>query len=56
MAKIKMFAGMKKCPSGEKYIFRNGIALVPGCIYAGKPMKISIVEFREISKGINNES
>lgn len=34
---------------GETYHFKNGFAKVPGCVFAGKPMKISLIEFNELS-------
>lgn len=30
MAKFKGFNGVKYCSSGERYIFKNGKAIVPG--------------------------
>ena len=56
MAKVKMFSGSKKCPKGDVYKFRKGIAIVPGFIFSGKEVKISIMEFRELSKEIQNDA
>lgn len=36
---------------GEVYTFKNGYAKVPGVLYQGKPMLISIKNFREMTKG-----
>lgn len=56
MAKVKLFSGKKKCPDGDVYKFRKGIANVPGCLFAGQPMKININEFRKILKEIENDN
>ena len=52
MKKLKLFSGNKRCPDKETYKFKKGVALVPGCIFAGQPMKITLTEFRAISKEI----
>jgi len=43
--KIKMFSGKKKCKSGEVYIFKNGIAEVPGVRSSKGPIFITIQDF-----------
>ena len=55
MGKIKMFSGLKKCPLGEAYKFRKGIAIVPGFLFSGDPVHISINEFRQILKEIGDD-
>ena len=49
MAKIKLFSGLKKCPSGELYRFKNGVATVPGMRFHSRALKITIKEFRELT-------
>jgi hypothetical protein len=34
---------------GETYHFKNGFAKVPGCVFAGKPMRINLIEFKELA-------
>jgi len=34
----------------EMYIFKNGYAKVPGCLYKGKPMLISLKYFKEMAQ------
>ena len=34
---------------GETYHFKHGFAKVPGCTFGGKPMKISLIEFKELA-------
>jgi hypothetical protein len=34
---------------GEVYTFRNGVAKVPGCNYRGKPMMITLKEYKELT-------
>jgi len=34
---------------GETYHFKNGFAKVPGCTFSGKPMRISLKEFKELA-------
>lgn len=50
MSKIKLFSGKKRCVDGENYIFRKGIAIVPGFLLAGKEVKISTTQFRDLQK------
>lgn len=46
MGKIKMNTrSIIKTHDGETYMFKNGFAKVPGCVFSGKPMKISLKEF-----------
>ena len=30
---------------GDTYIFKNGVAIVPGCFWKKKPMTVTIKEF-----------
>lgn len=50
--RIKMFSGPKKCISGEKYKFKNGIAEVPDFRIGGEKVFINIAEFNLINKEI----
>jgi hypothetical protein len=51
MAKIKRRTrNIIKTYDGERYLFKNGIAVVPGCRFQGKPMTITIKEFNELSQ------
>jgi hypothetical protein len=34
---------------GETYIFKNGIAKVPGCSWKKRPVMIPIKEFKELT-------
>jgi hypothetical protein len=34
---------------GERYVFKNGVAKVPGTYFRGKQMTITISEFREFA-------
>ena len=34
---------------GELYIFKNGVAKVPGCTFMGKPVTITLKEFKELA-------
>lgn len=36
---------------GERYVFKKGVASVPGCRYKGIPMKITLEEFHELTNG-----
>jgi len=38
-----------KKDEGEVYTFRNGVAKVPGCRFGGKPMLITMKEFKELT-------
>ena len=49
--KIKSRTIIKK-HDGEVYHFKNGFAKVPGCIFSGKPMKISLKEFQQLKEAI----
>lgn len=33
---------------GERYVFKNGVAIVPGVRFQNKPMKITLKEFNEL--------
>lgn len=35
--------------SGETYIFKNGLAKIPGVKFKGKPMMITLKEFDELT-------
>lgn len=48
--KLKSFSGVKKCPSGEVYIFKDGVAKVPRFNIRGKEVRITISEFKELTK------
>lgn len=45
--KLKSRTVIKK-HDGEVYTFRNSVAKVPGCLYKGKPMLISLKTFKEL--------
>ena len=48
MAKIKLQSKMVIKRDGQDvYIFKNGVAVVPGCKWARQPMKITLAEFNE---------
>lgn len=48
--KIKRnFRTILKKHDGETYHFKNGFAKVPGCTFQGKPMRISLIEFKELA-------
>lgn len=36
--------------NGERYVFKNGVAIVPGVRFQGKPMKITLKEFLELKQ------
>lgn len=51
MAKIKRnMRTIRKIHEGDRYTFKNGKAKVPGCLYRGKPMYITIEEFEAFLK------
>ena len=50
MAKIKINSRtIIKKHDGETYHFKNGFAKVPGMVFVGKPMRISLKEFMELT-------
>lgn len=56
MAKIKLQQRtVIKRDGNDVYIFRNGVATVPGVRYKKEKMKITLKEFNEISGEIDNE-
>ena len=40
------------CPDGEKYVFKNGVAIMKGCFHSltGKPYTITMKEFLTFKK------
>lgn len=48
--KIKPFSGKKRCKDGEVYTFKKGVAIVPGLQFYGRPVKITLAEFKELNK------
>jgi len=38
-----------KWDNNERYIFKNGVAVVPGIKFKGKPMTITLKEFNEMT-------
>jgi hypothetical protein len=48
-SKIKAGRKIKKRYDGETYSFKNGFAIVPGVRFQGKPMRISLKEFKELA-------
>ena len=49
MAKIKLHDVRKRCPDGELYIFKKGVAQVPGM---RPPMFVTLAEFNQLSKEV----
>ncbi|MCK9369222.1 hypothetical protein M0R04_04725 [Candidatus Dojkabacteria bacterium] len=45
---VKLKEIRKKCSDGEYYTFRNGFAVVPGVTFKGKPVLITLKEFKEL--------
>ena len=39
----------KRCKDGELYIFKNGVATVPGMVISGAPVTITLKEFNELN-------
>lgn len=40
---------VKKCPSGDKYVFINGVAAIPGMAHRDRsPYTITLKEFAEL--------
>lgn len=39
----------KRCKDGELYIFKNGVAIVPGMEISRSPVTITIKEFNELN-------
>jgi hypothetical protein len=52
--KLKAFSGVKKCPSGEVYVFKDGVAKVPRFYIKNREVKITISEFKELTKCSTN--
>jgi len=48
---MKLSTVRKRCPEGEVYVFKNGVAEVPGLRISGKPVKITLAEFKELTDG-----
>ncbi len=46
--KFKGFTGIKTCPQGEVYRFKNGVAIVPDIRMYGCPVKITLGEFNKL--------
>lgn len=46
----------RKCPNGETYIFKNGVAKVPGMRHSRGPYMITLKEFHELVKEVANEN
>lgn len=53
--KIKAGNIQRRCPDGELYKFKNGIAEVPGIRFRRKPMYITLSEFNELCANTTNE-
>lgn len=49
---IKLGVVRKRCPQGELYVFKNGVAEVPGARFQGAPLTISLSEFNALIKEI----
>lgn len=48
---MKLKTELKKRHEGETYIFKNGVATVPGMRHkSGKPYTITLKEFKEITE------
>jgi len=43
------YTGMKRCPDGEIYRFKKGIAKVPGMTFSRKPVYVTFKQFIEIN-------
>lgn len=55
MKKLKPFSGRKRCSAGELYVFKKGIATVPGMwfktLWEGiRPVTITFAEFIKENK------
>jgi len=48
MSKVKLKPVKLRCRQGEVYLFIGGWAEVPGFYVGGKPVKISLQEFKEL--------
>ena len=48
---MKLLTVKKRCPEGEVYVFKNGVAEVPGPRISGKPAKIILTEFKGLTDG-----
>ena len=51
---IKLGTVRKRCPEGDMYVFKNGVATVPGVYFQRKPMTITLAEFNAMSVEIEN--
>ena len=49
MSKTKLIT-KRKCPAGETYVFKNGVAEVPGMRHKRGPYMITLKEFKELTK------
>ena len=49
MSKTKLIT-KRKCPAGETYVFKNGVAEVPGMRNERGPYTITLKEFKELTK------
>ena len=51
MGKIKLNTrSIIKTHDGEKYFFKNMVAKVPGCLFQGRPMRVTLKEFNELTR------
>ena len=48
--KIKLLDVRKRCPDGEVYIFKKGVAQVPGVRFQRKPVYITLAEFKTLQE------
>lgn len=53
--KLKVGTTQKRCPDGELYKFKNGIAEVPGMRFCGKKVFITLAEFNELCEEVRAE-
>ena len=49
MSKTKLIT-KRKCPAWETYVFKNGVAEVPGMRNKRGPYTITLKEFKELTK------
>lgn len=57
MAKFKRQSSMViKRDGDDVYLFKNGVAVVPGCRWQRKPMQVTIKEFNEAQQELRGES
>lgn len=52
---MKLATCKRRCPAGELYKFKNGIAEVPGLYIGGKQATITIFEFARLIQELNKE-